>query len=521
MSTPEQEANANGAPTSATIPDLVSQFQNLRTNIPNAGTNSSDTAPVPATSNNADNTTASTVPGWEGDPTSISALVAQAHVERSAQDASLRATSPRILVVGGSGTGKSSLINTTFGVTTAEVRAGGTPLTPSFIEHGPYPSIPIRLIDSRGLERGNSYRQQCDEIVTFITEQNQNTDPCEHVHVAWYVVGGRWERGDKDYVRRLRSCIPVIVVISKCDMDERNLIDVSSGLQAKLLLRDAIARDFDDIDIVLCGDRRKQLEGWEPLQCSCGHPREQFEEVNNRQRTWRCGFISSEDQSICEEHGTADDKLIGYSTLSNVTISKLPDAVNTAFIHAQRVNTNMKNEEAIFVIRTGVFAMTGIAMTPIPFSDMPFLLAAEGYMAVRLFNLYNIPAAFGDVAFFTGLNAIVIGAVGGAAKVVAGFLKGTGVGLPVGVVVDMTVAATSGTAVGISIARVAQMWVGSSNQITSEEFKRFVFKTVKEINLGMLLKAVLQLLIFRDQRTVVEMIQANVQRRSPTSAVNA
>lgn len=495
---------------SATISNLVSVLNQHREH-PSATSSANSNASPPS-----ENEHPRPRPAWQGSPAALASLITAARAHHTAAEAELQASSPRILVVGPSGVGKSTLINNMFGIDTAAVRAGGRPLTSTFQEHGPTTGAPVRLIDSRGVERAHSPSVQLDEIISYVQSQRADGQPLEdYVHVAWYLPAARWEAGDARYVRALRRHIPVIIVVSKCDSEARNEIDPRSGIAARFMLRDAVVRDFDDIDVVFCGDQRRRSHSWEPATCPRGHPRTSFEEVNNRKRTWYCGYISGDGTLACPERGGAPgfNALFGYVSLSEVTMDKLPNAVLAAFTHAQRVNAALKNAEAVVIIRTGVLAMTGVATTPIPFSDMPFLLAAEGYMAVRLFALYNVPAAFGDVAFFTAVNTVIVGALGAGAKLVAGFLKTSGAGLPVGVVVDAVVAATAGTAVGIAIAQVSSMWLTASVEMKRGGMKRFrslVVEAVKAIKVHELLRAMFQLLVFCDEGAVSDLIRVNV-----------
>lgn len=417
---------------------------------------------------------------------------------------------PRILVVGAAGWGKSTLINNMFGDILATTSAGGAPVTPDFGEFGPVPNAPVRLVDSRGLER-HAHSYQLKTILRFVRARIR-MPVADRVHAVWLVVGERWQPADAQLLQSLRVFVPVVVVVSKCDLPERSEIDPSSGLPAKIVLRDEIVRQFDDVDVVFCADPRKRMRDWEPPTCEKGHSRDFFT-VNNRQRTWRCEFRDGARGRMCGQSGRADDRLVGYANLSRVTLWKLPPELMPAFVHAQRANRALKDTRAVAIIRAGVLTMTGIAATPIPFPDLPLLLAAEGYMATRLFLLYNVPANFANVTLFSSINAAVIGSLGVAAKIVAKLLKATGAGLPIGVAVDVIVATAVGTIIGIAIARVSSKWMvltTEEHQNDVESFRIMLLDAIKGIEAIPLVQAVLRLIVFKDDRALSNLIHSDV-----------
>lgn len=417
---------------------------------------------------------------------------------------------PRILVVGAAGWGKSTLINNMFGDIVTPVSAGGTPVTPDFQEFGPKPNTPVRLVDSRGLER-HTHSEQLRAILRFVRARAR-MPVADRVHALWLVVGERWQQADAQLLQSLRVILPVVVVISKCDLPERSEIDPRSGLPAKIALRDEIVKQFDDVDVVFCADPRKRSRDWEPPTCGKGHARDYFM-VNNRTRTWRCEFRVDGRGRVCGESGHAEDRLIGYVNLSKITLWKLPMEVMPAFVHAQRANRALKDSRAVAIIHAGVLAMTGIAATPIPFPDLPLLMAAEVYMATRLFLLYNVPAEFASVALFSAVNAAVIGSMGIVAKILAKVLKASGAGLPVGVAVDVIVSAVAGTTMGIAIAKVSSKWMvltAEENQGDVESFRIMLLDAVKGIEAPALVKAIVRLIVFKDDRALTNLIHSDV-----------
>lgn len=121
---------------------------------------------------------------------------------------------PNILVVGNSGSGKTSLIHAVLG----DGDAVETDATGEFCR---FENAAIRLWDSRGLRLGeseNAFRKRMSE---FIDDCRIDPDVREHIHLLWYLIPGSGARVtdcDLKLMRSILSCDQVIAVISKSDI---------------------------------------------------------------------------------------------------------------------------------------------------------------------------------------------------------------------------------------------------------------------------------------------------------------
>ena len=154
-----------------------------------------------------------------------------------------------ILLIGKSGVGKSTLINSFLKINEAETGIGGA-VTKYFI---PYVSnlVPyFRLIDTKGFE-GN-IQQEIDNIKAYINDKllkNKN----EFIHCIWYcMTGTKYNQDDKKAIESLLKmyeydCLPIIIVYT-ITVDHEEADEVLNSL--KIFLGEKYYNKIDYIKVL-------------------------------------------------------------------------------------------------------------------------------------------------------------------------------------------------------------------------------------------------------------------------------
>ena len=140
-----------------------------------------------------------------------------------------------VLLVGRSGVGKSTLINSF--LKNEKAKTGlGKPVTQEF---DPYIveredlDTSIRLIDSKGIEN-NLFKESIDRIKKFISDQLLSSNKDQFIHCIWYcITETRFYDEDKESIKSLLSsyeddCLPIIIVYTKAvDAEEAKIFIIN------------------------------------------------------------------------------------------------------------------------------------------------------------------------------------------------------------------------------------------------------------------------------------------------------
>ena len=264
-----------------------------------------------------------------------------------------------VLIAGRTGVGKSTLINSVFQGNFAKT-GQGKPVTTNTTEYSK-PGVPLRIYDSRGLEL-KEYKQIFSELEAFVKSKNKDTDPQNHIHVAWICIdesSRRIEDGEIQLCQMLSNYMPTIGVITKASFDNGFRKEIQSHLPfAKNVVRvNSIPSVLDDGHII---------------------------------------------------------KVSGLIDLVDITMDVVPEAHKTAFIAAQKVSIQQKKNRAHGIVAAAASAAAAAGASPIPFSDAFILIPIQVGM------LAAITAVFGLQLQQSFLSTLVSSTITGAGATIIG-----------------------------------------------------------------------------------------------------
>ena len=314
-------------------------------------------------------------------------------------------TTLNIVIIGKTGVGKSTLINTIFGQKLAETGIG-KPVTQA-IRKIEKKDIPLVLYDTPGMElKGDNTAQNLlDDVVDLINNGTETGDVNQAIHCVWYCINassGRIEPTEIQFLRDLaiktKYCnVPLVVILTKSILKE-NVKQIKEEIEKENLPIKKIIPVLSE-NFPTDGGMEIKAHGIEQL-------------------AWEMNDI-------------------------------LPDYVKATFISIQDASIALKQEKARIVIKSTVITVMAIGGLPIPTSDAPLIMTAQMDMIAK------ITAAFGlrneKEKYMTIIYAILgtTGATSAGKKIVSNIFKMIpGVGTIAGGAISAATAATLTTALG-------------------------------------------------------------------------
>lgn len=345
-----------------------------------------------------------------------------------------------IMVIGKSGVGKSTLINSLFRGNFAETGLG-RPVTQEIrrIEKKDYP---LAIYDTPGFELGGDQQDKVkDEILDIIHKGYLANDVNQTIHCIWYCinVGGNrtFDKTEIDWLRKFsesnrNSKVPIIVVLTQA-------VPKSKAQEMKSLV------EQENLDIV------------------------------------KVVPLLAKDMNFDDEY-TA--KAYGLENLIEVMTEALPEELQDTLQNIQKVALESKKKRAHAAVASAVAATFGEGFAPIPFADAALLIPTQVGMIAAITVIFGLEVNKSVITAFVSSTLGSGGATILGRTIVANLLKLIpGVGTVTGGLISGTTAGLITTALGEAYILVMEkVYKGElkKEDIYSGETKNIMSKLFKD-----------------------------------------
>lgn len=315
-------------------------------------------------------------------------------------------TTLNVVVIGKTGVGKSTLINSVFGENVAEVGLG-RPVTQS-IRKLEKEGTPLAIYDTPGLELQGDHSAEnlLEQVTNLINEGIQSKDVNQAIHCIWYCINtasSRVEPTEMNFLRKLgentkRCNVPVILVLTQAFSKKKTEEMVTALRKENLPVRQVVP-------------------------------------------------VLAQDYEISEDYPKI--KAFGIDKLVELMSELLPDTVRDTFIALQIASIDLKRKRARAAVTAaaGAAALTGAS--PIPFSDAAILVPTQVSMLAGITAIFGLPI---EKAALTSIVSATIGTAGATVlgkTVVSNLIKMIpGAGTIIGAAISGTTAAALTGALG-------------------------------------------------------------------------
>ena len=269
-----------------------------------------------------------------------------------------------IVLLGKTGTGKSTLVNNLFRDNLADTGVG-RPITQTVLCYEK-PPIPLRIFDTRGFELDSKAQNEVAEAVhSLIKKGVEARDINKNIHCAIYCINASLNRIESEEIEWIREFtrsssiyeVPVIVVLTQAVAKNR-AAELKGILEAQQL----------------------NIQGIVPL--------------------------------LAEDYPVDDDfivKAYGLDRLIKLMSKVLPERLGITLQNVQIASLQEKRRESLEAVHKFSTAAGIAAASPIPFSDAALLVPIQIAMVARITAVFGIELS---KSVITGLVSSTIGSAG-------------------------------------------------------------------------------------------------------------
>ena len=337
-----------------------------------------------------------------------------------------------VLIVGKTGVGKSTLINSIFGKKVSDTGIGKS--VTRELREITCPDIPLRIYDTVGLELSLEQRLKVKKDIINIINDARRNDKDKLIHSIWYCINANSNRIEDEEIKFI------------------NELSEESGVDVVLILTQSY------------GQNSKELK----------------EKIDNMGLNVRNSFcILAEDYEVnkeCTVSAYGCDKLVEF------ICSIIPEETKKAFIALQKASIKVKHKRALEAVMATATAAFAEGFSPIPISDAAVLVPTQITMIALITTIYgvNIKKSM--------MTSIIISLLGTTSLTIAGRLIVSslikiipGIGTGIGGMISGSTASTLTIALGKTYMIIMEKIF--NGEISEEELEVKQFKKLFNENL--------------------------------------
>lgn len=340
-----------------------------------------------------------------------------------------------VLVIGGHGVGKSTLIRTVLGAD-AEVASNVKPIIHGSLDIYESLSVPFRIIDAHNIDGNILVRRAAIKAVKRWSQGNALDGDVENdINVIWFCIEGKSRKLIRQQLQDLTSAtdvwrnVPIIVVLTKSYAASERKDNIE-------LVKQYFARRRR---------RARKLQAVIPVVASTY----QLDETT---------FVTPQ----------------GIPELIYATTDAMPDGVRGAGADIVDFALKRRRSVAHSIVAAATAAGVAVAAVPIPFADAMLLTPIEGAMISGLATLYGIGKNSTSKMLFETI--LEVGTVSAAAKALISALKAVpGINLGAGAL-NAVIAGSIVIAIGEGTAAVFERIYAGEKTLDDTEWARGVIE---------------------------------------------